>query len=275
MGPYELLEQIGRGGMGSVYRSRHRQTGQVVAVKVMTTEAASDRVLLQRFEQEFRVAARLDHPHIVRGLDFGVEAGQPYLVMEYVQGQNLTQRVKELGPCPQALALRLFLQLADALDTAHCHQLIHRDVKPENILLTPDGRAKLGDLGLIKDLGSEEANVTRSRTCLGTLVFMSPEQFEDAKRATARSDIYSLAATLYYALTGLMPFQGRGQLTILKKKLQSDFVPPARAVPDLHPLVDAMICRALDPRRRSGRRRARSSRRRCARPCRPARRRCA
>jgi serine/threonine protein kinase len=246
MGPYELLEQIGRGGMGTVYRGRHRTNGQVVAVKVMASEAAADPVMLQRFEQEFRAANRLDHPHIIRGLDFGVEHGQPYLVMEYVQGQNLTQRVKDQGPCPLALALRLFLQLSDALHTAHSHQLIHRDVKPENILLTLDGQAKLGDLGLIKDLG-QEGNVTRSRTCLGTLVFMAPEQFEDAKRANARSDVYSLGATLYYALTGLLPFQGRGQLTILKKKLHNDFVPPARAVPDLPPAVDAVICRSLDP----------------------------
>src|SRR5262249_35838807 len=158
----------------------------------------------------------------------------------------LTQRVKDLGPCPLPLALRLFLQIADALQTAHSHQLIHRDVKPENILLTLDGRAKLGDLGLIKDLG-QEGNVTRSRTCLGTLVCMAPEQFEDAKRANARSDVYSLGATLYYALTGLLPFQGRGQLTVLKKKLHSDFVPPARAIPDIHPAVDTVICRALDP----------------------------
>jgi serine/threonine protein kinase len=245
MGQYELLEAIGQGGMGTVYRGRHHLTGQTVAVKVMAPEVAADPVPLKRFEQECAAASRLRHPHIVQGLGFGVENGQPYLVMEFVAGQNLGQRIHQHGPLAEAEAVRLILQIADALQLAHQEQLIHRDVKPENILLTAAGQAKLTDLGLIKDLAAA-TNLTRTRTGLGTITFMAPEQFGDAKHADARCDVYGLAGTLYYALTGVAPFVGRGNLTILQKKLQNDFVPPRRLAPSLGGPIDQAICRALD-----------------------------
>jgi serine/threonine protein kinase len=224
--------------MGTVFRARRRVTGQVVALKVMTTETASNPVLLKRFQQEFAAASRLRYPHIVQGLDFGVEAGRPYLVMEFVEGQNLVQRVREQGPLPQAEALRVILQVASGLQLAHENKLIHRDVKPDNILLQ-DGQAKLTDLGAPTDL-------TRSRTCLGTIAFIAPEQFEDAKRVDVRCDVYGLGASLYYALTGALPFQGAGNLSILRKKLRNEYTPPSRRVPSLPPFLDAAICKALD-----------------------------
>jgi serine/threonine protein kinase len=251
MGPYELLEPVGRGGMGTVYRARHRETGQVVAVKVMAADTAADPVLLRRFEQEFLAARSLRHRHIVHGLGFGLEDGRPYLVMELVEGQNLRQRVLRAGPLPQDEAVRVICHVAEGLQLAHENKLIHRDVKPDNILLAADGLAKLTDLGLIKDLDAE-TSLTRSRTCLGTVNFMAPEQFEDARNADARCDIYGLGATLYYALTGVVPFQERGNLAVLRKKLRNDLVPPSRLVPGLHAEVDQAVCRALDaaPQRR-------------------------
>jgi serine/threonine protein kinase len=253
MGSYELLELLGRGGMGAVYRARHHETGQTVAVKVMAAEMAADPILLRRFQQECSIALRLHHPHIVAGLDFGVEDGKPFLVMEFIEGQNLGRRVREQGPMAEGEALNLVRQVGDALTLAHQEKLIHRDVKPENILLTRDGLAKLTDLGLSKDLDAG-AELTRTRTTLGTAVFMAPEQFDDAKRADVRCDVYGLAATLYYILTGAMPFQGRGNLSIMAKKIKNEFAPPRRLVPALQSPINRAICQALDvdPDRRPG-----------------------
>jgi serine/threonine protein kinase len=230
--------------MGTVYRARHRDSGQVVAIKVMAG-TSSNRLLFRRFEQEFAAASRIRHPHVVRGIDFGVANGRPYLVMEFVEGQNLDQRVRQRGPLPQGDAVRVIRQVAGALAAAHRAEVIHRDVKPENILLTADGQAKLTDLGLSKDLRAGEG-LTATMTCLGTIAFIAPEQFEDAKRADARADVYGLGATLYHALTGVAPFVGRAHLVILAKKLHNDFAPPRTLVPSLDASVDRAICRALD-----------------------------
>ena len=231
--------------MATVYRGRKLSTGQIVALKVMEAASASNPVMVKRFEQEFRAAARLRHPNIVQGYDFGMEDGQPYLVMEYVNGPTLGRLIADQGPLPQDEALRIMRQIADALQSAHDRNLIHRDVKPENILLAADGQAKLADLGLMKDLlGAEQ--LTRTRTCLGTIAFVAPEQYEDAKRADVRSDIYGLGATLYHALTGVVPFQGRRNLQILRKKLLNDFPPPSSIVPTISPAVDAAVRKALN-----------------------------
>jgi eukaryotic-like serine/threonine-protein kinase len=245
VGVYELLEVIGRGGMATVHRARNVETDQIVAVKMMTAHLANDATLLRRFEQEFAAASRLRHPHIVRGLDFGVQDECPYLVMEYVEGQDLGRRVLEQGPLPEAEAVLLLSQVGTALGVAHRNNLIHRDVKPENVLLTQDGQAKLTDLGLSKDLDSSSA-FTRSRTCLGTAAYMAPEQFEDARHANIRSDVYSLGATLYFALTGIAPFRGRGNLSVMRRKLKNEFTPPRQLVPTLRPDIDRSICQALD-----------------------------
>jgi serine/threonine protein kinase len=245
MGPYDLLDYLGGGGMGAVYRSLHTVTGQVVAVKVMSADRASDPLLLKRFRKEYSVASRLSHPNIVRALDFGIDNGQPYIAMEYVEGKSLGQHVRSQGPLPEAEAFHLIRQLADALHLAHNHRLIHRDVKPDNVLLTAAGHAKLTDLGLIKDLDASTI-LTKPRASLGTISFMAPEQFEGAEHADPRCDVYGLAGTLYYALTGVVPFLGRGHMSVLQKKLRNEFAPPRRLLPSLPPEADEAICRALD-----------------------------
>src|SRR5262249_43933827 len=150
VGSYDLIEKVAEGGMGAIYRARHRQTGQVVAIKVMSAHIASNTVLLKRFEQEFKAASRLDHPNIVRAIDYGDPGSTPFLVMEFVEGESLGQKLERDGRLPETEAIRLIAQVAQGLHRAHKQGLIHRDVKPDNILITPDGQAKLADLGLVK-----------------------------------------------------------------------------------------------------------------------------
>src|SRR6476469_2862945 len=143
IGNYDLIEKIAEGGMGAIYKARHKESGQIVAIKVMPAHMASNPTLLKRFEQEFRAASRLNHPNIVRALDYGESGSTPYLVMEFVEGESLGQKIEREGRMPEAEAIRIIAQVAQGLHRAHKQNLIHRDVKPDNILVTPDGVAKL------------------------------------------------------------------------------------------------------------------------------------
>jgi eukaryotic-like serine/threonine-protein kinase len=253
IGNYDLLEKIAEGGMGAIWKGRHRQTGQVVALKVMPPHIAANPVLLKRFEQEFRAASRLDHPNIVRALDYGDTGTTPYLVMEYVEGESLGHKLERDGRMSEADAIRLISQVAKGLHRAHKQGLIHRDVKPDNILVTPDGLAKLADLGLVKEMETD-LNLTRTGRGLGTPHFMAPEQFRNAKNATVGCDIYSLGATLYQVVTGELPFRASGPLDAFMKKIQNDLTPPRRLVPELSERVEWAILRAMsaDPKNRPG-----------------------
>jgi serine/threonine protein kinase len=244
LGAYDVLEKIADGGMSTVHKARHRETGAVVAVKILSTEAVPNGVLRQRFYQEFRAASLLRHPNLVRAIDGGQEDGTSYLVMEYVAGEDLWQRIEREGRLNEAEAVRVICQVADALEAAHARGIIHRDVKPANVLLTPEGQAKLGDLGLAKDLGAD-VELTRPDQGLGTPNFIAPEQFGDAKHAGVRCDVYGAAATLYTAVTGKVPFAARGIPSVFKKKINNDLVPPRELVAGLSERVDWAIRRAL------------------------------
>jgi serine/threonine protein kinase len=251
IGGYPILEKIGTGGMGAVYKAQNPSTGALVAIKVLTGAGASNEVVRMRFAQECQVARKLDHPHIVRVLDFGLDGYRPYLVMEHVQGESLAQRLERGGPLPEEEAVGLIRQAGAALHWAHQRKLVHRDIKPDNILLAADGKAKITDLGLVKNLEGD-FNLTATQSGLGTPNFMAPEQFEDARRADARSDLYSLAATLYMAVTGQLPFQAKSAkavVTIYKKKLANDLPAPRQLVPGLSPRLEAEILRGMDPDR--------------------------
>jgi serine/threonine protein kinase len=251
VGDYDLLEKIAEGGMGAIYRGRHRESGAVVAIKVMAPHLTKNPLLLKRFEQEFRAASRLDHPNIVRALDYSDNGNRPYLVMEFVEGESLGQKLEREGRMSETEAMRLIAQVAQALHRAHKQNLVHRDVKPDNVLVTNDGIAKLADLGLVKETETD-LNLTRTGRGLGTPHFMAPEQFRNAKNADIRCDVYSLGATLYQMVTGELPFRSNGPLDAWMKKIQNDLVPPRQIVPDLSERVDWAIRRAMsaDPEKR-------------------------
>jgi serine/threonine protein kinase len=244
VGNYDLLDKIAEGGMGAIHRGRDRRSGEIVAIKIMPPHMAANPVLLKRFEQEFRAASRLDHPNIVRALDYGDTGSSPFLVMEFVDGESLGQKIERNGRMPEAEAIRLIAQVAQGLHRAHKQNLVHRDVKPDNILIRSDGVAKLADLGLVKEADTD-LNLTRTGRGLGTPHFMAPEQFRNAKGADVRCDIYSLGATLYMMVTGELPFKSSGPLDAWMKKIQNDLVPPREIVPELSERVNWAILRAM------------------------------
>ena len=245
VGEYEILQRLAQSELSTIYKARDPATGLIVAVKTAGPEAVTNSVFRKRFEQEFVVASSLDHPNLVRALHAGCVGDTPYIVMEFVDGPSLGDCIERSGRLPEAEAVRIISQVGEALQFAHGRRVIHRDVKPDNILLAPDGRAKLTDLGLAKDIDTNN-RLTRASAGLGTPNFMAPEQFSDAKHADARCDIYSLGATLYMALTGVLPFRARGVLSVLKKKLNNEVVPPRQLVPVLSPWIETAICRAMD-----------------------------
>ncbi|HZZ79676.1 MAG TPA: serine/threonine-protein kinase, partial [Gemmataceae bacterium] len=242
---------IGESSMNKVYKGFYAGTKTTVAVKVLSSNLVRDKVLLNRFEQEFRLASKLSHPHIVQALEFGWDGKVPYYVMEFVDGEDLWTRIERQGRLPEAEAIDIIIQVAEGLHEAHKHGILHRDIKPDNILVTKAGQAKLTDLGLSKDQ-EEDLELTRPDRGLGTPNFIAMEQFGDAKNATIRCDIYSLGATLYMALTGELPFAGDNLAEIMTKKLNNDLTPPRKLVPNLSEHVEWAIRRAIhvDPDRR-------------------------
>jgi serine/threonine protein kinase len=246
---YQLLAKLGEGGYGKVYKARDRTTGQIVAIKVLTADRGGDPLHRKRFEQEFRAANTLDHPNLVRGLDYFEDGGRAYLVLEFLDGGSVGDRLQRDGPLPEPEAVRILVEVCQGLNEAHRHGLIHRDIKPDNILLGRDGAVKLSDLGLVKDL---LVDLTRTGRGLGTTPFMAPEQFRDAKHADERCDIYSLGATLYMMVTGALPFRSAGPLDAWMKKVRGELKPPRQLAPGLSLPVEAAILRALDadPERR-------------------------
>jgi len=246
VGKYRLQQKLGRGGAGTVYRSFDPKTGQPVAVKVLEAHIAGNSKMQYRFAQEFQSASKLDHPNIVRALDFGLDGSNIYLVMEFIDGQSLGDILEKEGRLPEDSAVRIIDQVAQGLDYAHRRKIVHRDVKPDNILVRADGLVKLTDFGLAKDLSNDQ-DMTRPASGLGTPHFMAPEQYEDAKNAGPASDIYALAATLYTALTGTVPFDAVQSLLSLAKKLSGEAPSPRMIVPEISEHVDAAIRRALDP----------------------------
>jgi serine/threonine protein kinase len=245
VGHYLLLQKIDKGTMGTVYKGRHADTGREVVIKVMSERVAADVNLTMRFVRECKVAQALDHPHIVRVLDFGLDGSKAYLVMEHVEGESLAKRLERTGRLDEAEAVDVITQVGSALDWAHRLRLVHRNMKPAKILLGSDGRARLNDLGLIKDL-ENDALLTTPADILGTPNFMAPEQFDDAGKANAKSDLYSLAATLYMTVTGSAPFGPAAPLTaLMRKKVANDLIPPRRLVPGLSAQVEAAILRGM------------------------------
>jgi tRNA A-37 threonylcarbamoyl transferase component Bud32 len=228
----DVLELIGQGGMGAVYKARQVKLDRLVALKVLPPAIGHDPAFAARFSREARALARLSHPHIVAVHDFGEAAGLFYFLMEFVDGMNLRQRLRG-GPLSPAEALTVAAQLCDALQYAHEEGVVHRDVKPENILLDKRGRVKVADFGLAKLLGTTlaEQSLTASQQVMGTVFYMAPEQIETPQQVDHRSDIYALGVLLYEMLTGGLPI-GR-------------FAPPSQKAA-VDPRLDEVVLRALE-----------------------------
>ena len=205
VGKYRILERIGSGGMGQVFLCRHIQLPSLIAMKVLPPSKASSPSALGRFYREARAAASLDHPHLVRTHDIGQDGELHYIIMEYIHGPNLLDIVKKSGPLPIERTVTYLYHIADALDYAHKKGLVHRDIKPGNIIIDRYGRAKLLDLGLARFCHDEEDNLTvmyDDRMVLGTADYVAPEQIANSHYADIRADVYSLGATVYYLLAG-------------------------------------------------------------------------
>jgi serine/threonine protein kinase len=249
LGPYEILSAIGAGGMGEVYKARDTRLNRTVAIKVLPSHFSDNAEMKARFDREAQTIAGLNHPHICVLHDVGHQDGTDYLVMEYLEGQTLAQRL-EKGALPLDEALKIAIAIADALDKAHRQGVVHRDLKPSNVMLTKSG-AKLLDFGLAK-LKQEtqqsptlsalptNADVTAKGTILGTLQYMAPEQLEGGE-ADARTDIFAFSAMLYEMVTGKKAFEGRSQASLISAIMSSD--PPP--MPSLQPMTPSQLDRVV------------------------------
>jgi serine/threonine protein kinase len=219
-----LERKVGSGGMGKVYLARHLTLQKVVAVKILRSDLPSDQSAVDRFLLEAQAAARLEHPRIVPIHDAGQEGGTYYIVMQYVDGESLAARLRREKRLPPAKALRIFRAVAEAIAFAHARGVIHRDIKPDNILLGAGGEVKLADFGLARIL-QFDSNLSRTGDIMGTPNFMSPEQAL-GKRADHRTDIYSLGATLYNLATGEPPFKAQSAISVIMKVIREPLRPP-------------------------------------------------
>ena len=241
---YEVEKLVGTGGMSSVYRARDTLLERHVALKVLHPHYGDDPEYVERFRREARSVAQLSHPHIVTVIDRGEDDGQQFIVFEYIDGENLKQMLARTGPLPARRALELAIEIADALAFAHEHGLIHRDVKPQNVLVSPDGDARVTDFGIARSLDVEHG-VTQTGTVLGTSNYLSPEQ-ASGKPTTPATDVYSLGVVLYELLTNEVPFPGDNFVAVAMKHLNElppDLLEQRRDIPMR---IAAAVDRALE-----------------------------
>jgi serine/threonine-protein kinase len=241
---FRLLQKLGEGGMGAVYKAHQISLDRVVAVKVPFRHLAKDASFVGRFYREARVMARLDHPHILRCYSVGEENGWHYLAMEFIDGASMQSWLEKLGKLSVPDALHVTLACAHALQHAHDQGMVHRDIKPDNILVTTKGIVKVADMGLAKAL-EDDLGLSRTGTGAGTPHYMAPEQAQDAKHVDGRSDIYALGSMLYCFLTGRPPFKGDTYVELLMEKQKGKHTPARRVNPDVPERLDLMIDKML------------------------------
>src|SRR5580700_11028382 len=266
LGPYEIQSLLGAGGMGEVYRARDTRLDRTVAVKVLASHLSSSPELKQRMEREGRAISSLNHPHICQLYDIGSQNGTDYLVMEFLEGETLAERLRK-GAVPLAEVFKIGIAVAEALAVAHRSGIVHRDLKPGNIMLTAGG-AKLMDFGLAKPLGTPAAPsgsgtappsftaaatmsgptplspLTTAGSIIGTIQYMSPEQIE-GKEADARSDIFALGAVLYEMAAGKRPFSGKSQISLASSILESDPASIRELKPNTPPAFEHLVTTCL------------------------------
>ncbi len=238
-GRYRLDAQIGAGGMSTVYRAFDVNLERRVAIKLLHREMSADSDQLERFRREARAVAQLSHPHIVGVIDAGEDENRPYIVFEYVEGETLKDRIRRLGRLPVDESLAYSIEIARALGCAHAHEIVHRDVKPQNVLLDPEGSAKVTDFGIARSLRDD--SLTADGRVLGTTDYVSPEQAL-GHDVDGQTDIYSLGVVLFEMLTGDVPFHGENQISVAMKHVRED-LPDIQAI---RPEVSATTAAVLD-----------------------------
>ncbi|RJQ04190.1 MAG: Stk1 family PASTA domain-containing Ser/Thr kinase [Bacillota bacterium] len=241
-GRYELAEKLGAGGMAVVYRAQDTLLQRPVTVKILRGELAVDDSVVKRFRREAQAAAALSHPNIVGVYDVGRQDDVHYIVMEYVQGKTLKEEIAERGPLPPEEAVRFARQICEALRHAHAHRIIHRDVKPHNVLLTPEGRVKVGDFGIAG--AATGSTVTYPGALLGTVYYFSPEQAQGGY-GDQRSDLYALGVVLYEMLTGQVPFEGESPVSVALKHIREAVPSPREINPRVPPSAERVVLKAM------------------------------
>ena len=240
---YEILEQLGGGGMAIVYKGRDTILNRLVTIKILRPEYTSDEDFVRRFRREAQSVASLSHPNIVSIYDVGREDEIHYLVMEYIDGENLKTVIKREGAISPERAVQFARQVCDALEHAHENKIVHRDVKPHNILITRTGKAKLTDFGIAMETGT--ATMTHTDTIVGSVHYLSPEQAR-GEPAGPKSDIYSIGVVLFEMLTGTVPFAGDSPISVALKHIQETPPPPSKIRPGIPHALEQVVCRALE-----------------------------
>ena len=237
-GRYRLEARIGAGGMSTVYLATDETLQRQVAIKLMNREVASDSDQLERFRREARAVAQLSHPHIVGVIDAGEDESRPYIVFEYVEGETLKERIRRLGRLPIAEAVAYAIEIARALGAAHARHIVHRDVKPQNVLIDEEGSAKVTDFGIARTL--DEEGLTADGRVLGTTDYVSPEQAL-GQSVTGQSDLYSLGIVLFEMVTGEVPFKGENQVAVAMKHVREDLPDVQMRRPECSSALAAVI----------------------------------
>ena len=233
LGPYYIKDRLGQGGMGAVYLARDTALDRMVALKVLLSRFADDDEFIARFQREARASAKLNHPNIVQAYDVGKAGDYHYFVMEYVEGRTVYDDIVKHKRFTEREAIDITIQSAEALMHAHERGLIHRDIKPKNIMINRDGVVKVADLGLARAISDKEAAEAEQGKAFGTPYYISPEQIRGEVTVGPTTDIYSLGATLYHMVTGTVPFDGKNPSSVMHKHLKAELVPPDHVNPTL------------------------------------------
>ena len=241
-GRYRIREKIGSGGMSDVYLADDLTLSRPVAVKVLHSEYARDAGYIQRFRYEAQAAANLNHPNIVSVYDWGNEGDAYYIVMEYVEGRELKDLLREQGAFTPERAAEVAAEIAAALQFAHRRNLVHRDIKPQNVIITPTGQVKVMDFGIAR--AASGTGITQTGVVMGTAQYIAPEQAQGLS-VDGRADIYSLGIVLYEMLAGRVPFDDENPLTVAYRQVRDDPVPPSMIVPGIPPAMEAIVMKAL------------------------------